>query len=72
MPPANDPAIFAGSLHLTEQLAPEPMEPKPKRTLLAVHAHPDDETITNAQRHARENHEMALTREQAIAMARPA
>ena len=32
----------------------------------------DEETITNAQRHARENHEMALTRDQAIAMARPA
>ena len=32
----------------------------------------DDETIAVAQRHARENHEMELSREQAIAMARPA
>ena len=32
----------------------------------------DDETIAGAQRHARENHDMALSREQAISMARPA
>ena len=32
----------------------------------------DDETIANAQRHAEENHDMVLTREQALAMARPA
>ena len=32
----------------------------------------DDDTVTRAQRHASENHEMELTREQAIAMARPA
>jgi hypothetical protein len=32
----------------------------------------DDETIVNAQRHAKENHDMTLTHEQAIAMARPA
>ena len=32
----------------------------------------DDETVANAQRHAQDNHDMTLTREQAIAMARPA
>jgi predicted small metal-binding protein len=32
----------------------------------------DDETIEQAQRHARENHDMTLSRDQAIAMARPA
>ena len=32
----------------------------------------DDETVANAQLHARENHEMDLSREQALAMARPA
>lgn len=32
----------------------------------------DDETVANAQQHARENHDMALTREQALAMAHPA
>jgi hypothetical protein len=32
----------------------------------------DDATIASAQRHARENHDMDLSREQALAMARPA
>ena len=32
----------------------------------------DEETIAHAQQHARENHEMTLTRDQAISMARPA
>jgi hypothetical protein len=32
----------------------------------------DDEMIANAQRHAQENHDMELSRDQAIAMARPA
>jgi hypothetical protein len=32
----------------------------------------DDETIASAQLHARENHEMELSRDQALAMARPA
>lgn len=32
----------------------------------------DDETVANAQRHAKDNHDMALTREQAMSMARPA
>jgi predicted small metal-binding protein len=31
----------------------------------------DDELIANAQRHAREVHDMELTREQVLAMARP-
>ena len=32
----------------------------------------DDETVASAQVHARDNHDMELTREQALAMARPA
>jgi hypothetical protein len=32
----------------------------------------DEDTIASAQQHARENHDMTLTHEQAIAMARPA
>jgi len=32
----------------------------------------DEETIVSAQSHARENHDMDLSREQALAMARPA
>jgi hypothetical protein len=32
----------------------------------------DDEMIAGAQRHAQENHDMELTHEQALAMARPA
>jgi len=32
----------------------------------------DDEVVTKAQEHAKSTHDMELTREQALAMARPA
>lgn len=32
----------------------------------------DEEVVAKAQRHAKENHQMELTREQALAMATPA
>jgi predicted small metal-binding protein len=32
----------------------------------------DEEVVANAQKHAKEIHQMDLTREQALAMARPA
>ena len=32
----------------------------------------DDDVVAKAQTHARENHEMELSREQALSMARPA
>jgi predicted small metal-binding protein len=32
----------------------------------------EEETIAGAQRHARDNHDMELTHEQALAMTRPA
>lgn len=37
-----------------------------------LHGRDDDEVVRAAQEHAREVHEMELTREQALAMARPA
>ena len=32
----------------------------------------DDDVVARAQAHARENHDMTLSREQALSMARPA
>ena len=32
----------------------------------------DDDVITRAQQHARQNHDMDLSREEALSMARPA
>lgn len=37
-----------------------------------LHGQTDDEVVRAAQEHAREVHAMELTREQALAMARPA
>lgn len=37
-----------------------------------LHGRDDDEVVRAAQEHAREVHDMELTREQALAMARPA
>lgn len=37
-----------------------------------VHADSEEELVSQAQQHAREVHGMELTREQALAMARPA
>lgn len=37
-----------------------------------LHGQDDDEVVEAAQEHASEIHEMQLTREQALAMARPA
>ena len=36
-----------------------------------LHGETDDEVVAAAQQHARESHDMELTREQALAMARP-
>ena len=37
----------------------------------AIRASDDDQLVAQAQRHAREVHAMELTRDQALAMARP-
>ena len=37
-----------------------------------VKGNSDDEVVANAQKHAKEVHQMELTRDQALAMAKPA
>ena len=39
---------------------------------VVVRGDTDDELVTNAQKHAREAHNMDITREQALAIAEPA